>query len=82
MLKLARVASVSSRRMPAFYNQPKTLDDMVDHGVIRTLDLIGPVSEATPRWEGLMQSHARQRRGRATARSSPRRRTTSARGST
>lgn len=55
MLKLARLGVRIVPPMPAFYNQPKTLDDMVDHVVTRTLDHLGLVSDLTPRWDGVME---------------------------
>ena len=38
--------------MPAFYNRPKTVDDIVDHTVGRILDLIGIGSGLVNRWAG------------------------------
>jgi 4-hydroxy-3-polyprenylbenzoate decarboxylase len=38
--------------MPAFYNRPKTIDDLVDHTVGRILDLIGIESGMVRRWAG------------------------------
>jgi 4-hydroxy-3-polyprenylbenzoate decarboxylase len=38
--------------MPAFYNHPKTIDDLVNHTVGRLLDLIGLDSGLVKRWEG------------------------------
>jgi len=39
--------------MPAFYNHPKTVDDIVNHTVGRLLDLIGLDSGLVKRWQGL-----------------------------
>ncbi|WZY00551.1 UbiX family flavin prenyltransferase [Bacillus sp. FSL W7-1360] len=39
--------------MPAFYNRPGTLDDMVDHIVYRALDQFGIVLPEAKRWHGL-----------------------------
>lgn len=36
--------------MPAFYNKPKSLEEMVDHIVARTLDQFGLVTDLTRRW--------------------------------
>ena len=38
--------------MPAFYNHPKTIDDLVNHTVGRLLDLIGLDSGLVKRWGG------------------------------
>lgn len=38
--------------MPAFYNRPKTIDDIIDHTVGRILDLIGIESGMVKRWAG------------------------------
>jgi len=39
--------------MPAFYNQPKTIDDIVNHTVGRLLDLFGLESGLVKRWGGI-----------------------------
>jgi 4-hydroxy-3-polyprenylbenzoate decarboxylase len=36
--------------VPAFYQHPASLDDMVDHTLSRVLDLIGVGNELAPRW--------------------------------
>lgn len=52
MLGLSQMGAVIFPPMAAFYNQPETLDDMVNHIVYRVMDQIGlPQSEAK-RWEG------------------------------
>ena len=38
---------------PAFYNNPKTIDDIVNHTVGRVLDLIGIDNEVVSRWKGV-----------------------------
>jgi 4-hydroxy-3-polyprenylbenzoate decarboxylase len=52
LLKLARIGVTIVPPMPAFYNRPKTLDDMVDHVVVRALDQFDLVTENAPRWDG------------------------------
>ena len=37
--------------LPAFYHRPTSIDDMVDHTVVRVLELMG-VHLPGPRWEG------------------------------
>jgi len=39
--------------MPAFYNKPETVDDIVNHTVGRILDLIGLESGLVKRWGGV-----------------------------
>ncbi len=39
--------------MPAFYNRPKTIDDIVNHTVGRLLDLFGLESGLVKRWGGI-----------------------------
>jgi 4-hydroxy-3-polyprenylbenzoate decarboxylase len=39
--------------VPAFYNRPQTLDDLVNHTVGRVLDLFGIDTELVKRWEGM-----------------------------
>ena len=41
MLKLSRMGAVMLPPVPAFYNHPRTIDDVVDHTVARMLDSIG-----------------------------------------
>ena len=41
--------------MPAFYNHPKTLDDMVDHIVARILDQFDIDLGYEGRWQGAMR---------------------------
>ncbi|MGI9309578.1 MAG: UbiX family flavin prenyltransferase [Gammaproteobacteria bacterium] len=38
--------------MPAFYNEPKTLDDIINHNVGRVLDLFGIDNGIVKRWAG------------------------------
>ncbi|BCI51796.1 putative UbiX-like flavin prenyltransferase [Mycolicibacterium litorale] len=52
LLKLARMGVSIVPPMPAFYNRPKTLEDVVDHIVVRALDQFDLVAEDAPRWDG------------------------------
>jgi 4-hydroxy-3-polyprenylbenzoate decarboxylase len=58
MLKLARMGVVMLPPMPAFYNHPKTVDDIVDHIVFRVLDQFGIATPFAKRWDGHMQTAA------------------------
>jgi flavin prenyltransferase len=55
MLKLARVGVSIIPPMPAFYNHPKTVDDIVDHIVARVLDQFGISARFAKRWDGKMK---------------------------
>lgn len=52
MTKLARLGVTIDPPMPAFYNHPRSLDDLIDHIVTRTLDQLRLHTDATPRWDG------------------------------
>jgi flavin prenyltransferase len=54
MLKLARMGAVILPPMPAFYMNPRTLDEVVDHTVLRMLDQFGIEVPGAPRWTGDM----------------------------
>jgi 4-hydroxy-3-polyprenylbenzoate decarboxylase len=54
MLKLARIGATILPPMPAFYNQPQTIDDLVDHIVARVLDQFGIPADFAKRWDGQM----------------------------
>jgi polyprenyl P-hydroxybenzoate/phenylacrylic acid decarboxylase-like protein len=59
MLKVTRMGAVVVPPVPAFYSLPKSLDDIVDHTVMRVLDLFdidagGTAGEEQRRWDGAM----------------------------
>ena len=54
MLKLSRMGVVIIPPVPAFYNHPQTLDDMINHIVMRSLDQFGIHTDASTRWDGMM----------------------------
>ena len=39
--------------LPAFYQRPQSIDEMVDHTVGRVLDLLGVDNALAPRWPGM-----------------------------
>jgi flavin prenyltransferase len=49
---LADIGAVIAPIMPAFYNKPKTVDDIINHTVGRLLDLFGVETSAVKRWTG------------------------------
>ncbi|MBS1690826.1 MAG: UbiX family flavin prenyltransferase [Actinobacteria bacterium] len=53
MLALARMGAVILPPMPAFYNQPASIDDMVGHITARVLDQFGLDAPEARRWEGM-----------------------------
>jgi flavin prenyltransferase len=55
MLKLSRMGAVILPPMPAFYHQPKSLDDIIDHTVARMLDQFGIEVPGAKRWTGEME---------------------------
>jgi 4-hydroxy-3-polyprenylbenzoate decarboxylase len=54
MLKLSRMGSVVLPPMPAFYNHPRTVEDVVEHTVSRVLDQFGLDVSGVERWSGEM----------------------------
>jgi flavin prenyltransferase len=55
MLKLSRMGAVILPPVPAFYNHPRSLETMVDHVVMRTLDQFGIHIDLVERWGSEMQ---------------------------
>jgi 4-hydroxy-3-polyprenylbenzoate decarboxylase len=39
--------------VPAFYQRPQSIEQMVDHTLARVLDLIELKNQLAPRWEGM-----------------------------
>ena len=52
LLQAAEMGAVIAPPMPAFYNGPQTIDDIVNHSVGRVLDLFGIESGLVKRWQG------------------------------
>jgi len=59
MLKLARMGVRIVPPMPAFYNHPKSISDIVDHVVARVLDQFGIAAPFAKRWDGHMKSSSK-----------------------
>jgi 4-hydroxy-3-polyprenylbenzoate decarboxylase len=59
MLKLARMGVTIIPPMPAFYNHPKSINDIVDHIVARVLDQFGFAAPFAKRWDGHMESSSK-----------------------
>ena len=56
MLKLSRMGVVILPPVPAFYNHPQSLDDMINHVTMRILDQFDIHLEVMNRWDGVMLS--------------------------
>jgi 4-hydroxy-3-polyprenylbenzoate decarboxylase len=54
MLKLARMGVTILPPVPAFYNHPQSIEELVDHTVMRILDQFGIHVDLMPRWDGDM----------------------------
>jgi 4-hydroxy-3-polyprenylbenzoate decarboxylase len=52
MTALAEMGAILAPPMPAFYQQPATVSDIVEHSVDRVLDLMGLPSPEASRWDG------------------------------
>jgi len=50
MVTLAEMGAIIAPPVPAFYNRPKTLDDVIDHTVGRVLDLFDLDTGKVKRW--------------------------------
>jgi len=65
LLQAAEMGAVIAPPMPAFYNAPRTIDDIIDHSIGRVLDLFGLDSGLVKRWTGPVRKAAPARRNRA-----------------
>jgi len=52
MTRLAELGAVLVPPIPAFYHQPKSVDDIVNHAVGKALDALGVPNEMFARWKG------------------------------
>lgn len=53
MLALSRMGTTILPPVPAFYNHPATIEDLIQHIVVRTVDQFGIDSSRAKRWEGM-----------------------------
>ncbi|WP_078392177.1 non-oxidative hydroxyarylic acid decarboxylases subunit B [Shouchella patagoniensis] len=53
MTELSRMGATIFPPVPAFYNKPQSIDDMIDHLVYRALDQFGIHHPNAKRWDGL-----------------------------
>lgn len=52
MTQVAEAGAMIMPLMPAFYNKPKTIEDVIKHFCGRLLDLLGVPNDLQKRWEG------------------------------
>lgn len=52
MTALAEMGAIIAPPIPGFYNQPSTVEELVDSSVDRVLDLLGLPDEKVRRWAG------------------------------
>ncbi len=57
MLKLARIGVAICPPVPAFYNNPTTLDDIANHSIVRVLDLFDIETNLIKRWQGIFNKN-------------------------
>lgn len=60
MLKLARMGVVILPPVPAFYNHPQSLDDMINHVAMRVVDQFDIHLDVMNRWDGVLQHEAKR----------------------
>jgi 4-hydroxy-3-polyprenylbenzoate decarboxylase len=53
MLKVTNYGGIIAPPIPAFYNHPMNIDDIVHHSISRVLDLFGIDSKFEKRWQGV-----------------------------
>jgi 4-hydroxy-3-polyprenylbenzoate decarboxylase len=53
LYEASQLGAIIAPPMPALYNRPATIEDMIDHTVGRLLDLFGLDVGTLKRWEGL-----------------------------
>jgi 4-hydroxy-3-polyprenylbenzoate decarboxylase len=59
MLKLARMGVVILPPVPAFYNNPQNLDDMINHIAMRVIDQFDIHLDVMNRWDGILLDQKR-----------------------
>ena len=53
MTSVTEMGGIIFPPVPAFYNRPLTLDDLIKHSVSRVVDLLGLPQVDVPRWNGM-----------------------------
>ena len=57
MTSVTEMGGIVFPPLPALYQKPQTITEMVDHSVGRVMDLLGVSQDLAPEWTGLKQSH-------------------------
>lgn len=52
MYEASQLGAIIAPPMPAFYNKPQTIDDIINHSVARVLDLFDIETDTVKRWAG------------------------------
>lgn len=52
MYEASQLGAIIAPPMPAFYNKPQTIDDIINHSVYRVLDLFDIDTGMMKRWDG------------------------------
>ena len=63
MLKLARMGVVILPPVPAFYNHPQSLDDMINHVTMRVVDQFDIHLDVMNRWDGVLRTTSETHNG-------------------
>jgi 4-hydroxy-3-polyprenylbenzoate decarboxylase len=63
MLKLARMGVVILPPLPAFYNHPQNLDDMINHIAMRVIDQFDIHLDVMNRWDGVLTDQRKDSEG-------------------
>lgn len=53
MYEVSKLGAIVAPPVPAFYNDPQTVDDIINHTVGRVLDLFGLDTGMVKRWHGV-----------------------------
>ena len=56
MATVTEMGGIVCPPMPAFYQRPTSVGEIVDHSVARVLDLLGLEHAVAPQWQGLPQN--------------------------
>ena len=67
MLAVTRLGAIVFPPVPAFYTQPRTIEDIVDQTIGRALDLFELEVAGLPRWGEAVTAHDRRTNGRSAA---------------
>lgn len=62
MLKLSRMGVTILPPVPAFYNHPQNLDDLINHIAMRILDQFEIHLDVVNRWDGVMTANVNDRK--------------------